>query len=35
MVENVIYQEEDKDQGIIFLERGDDLDAIDINKDLE
>ncbi len=35
IVENVIHQEEDKDQGSIFPERGDDPDAMDINKDPE
>ncbi len=35
MVEDVIYQEEDKDQGAIFLEGEDDLNTIDINKNPE
>ncbi len=35
MVENVIHQEEDKDQGSIFSEGGDDPDAMDIDNDLE
>ncbi len=33
-IEEVIHQE-DKDQGVIFSERGDDLDAIDIDEDPE
>ncbi len=34
-MEDVIYREEEEDQGTIFLERGDDPDAIDINEDPE
>ncbi len=34
-VEDVIHQEKDKDQGVIFPERGNNPDAIDINKNLE
>ncbi len=33
-IEEAIHQE-DKDQGAIFLEGGDDPDAIDIDKDSE
>ncbi len=35
MVENAIYREEEEDQGSIFPEGGDNLDAIDIDADPE
>ncbi len=35
MVKDVIYQEEEEDQGVIFPEGGDDPDAMNINKDPE
>ncbi len=35
MVKDVIYREEEEDQGAIFPEGGDDLDAMDIDEDLE
>ncbi len=34
-VEDVIYQEEDKDQRVIFLEGGNDPNTIDIDEDPE
>ncbi len=34
-IEEVIHQEEDEDQGVIFPKGGDDLDTIDIDEDLE
>ncbi len=33
-MEEAIHQEEDEDQGVIFPEGGDDLDAIDVDEDL-
>ncbi len=35
MVEDVIYREEEEDQGVIFPEGGDDPDAMDIDEDPE